>query len=178
VGGGSGLTGEDGHREDSMSFYLDMLKKSSQGTKAFLLLVNEHGEAVVHRLDATGNSAGFAAGGALEVLGLPLKSAVPDLHLVRIKDPDSPSSWGLYQESNRWRAVLGVLNLPKSSIRRARHIENLGNMRSLKLPLEDYVRWVWGSRLEQTKDRYILTEKAIEADRKADEAEAARESKP
>jgi hypothetical protein len=107
-----------------MSYFKNMIR-SGEGYRAWLVEINVHGEAAVHRLDCEGRPVEFAAGPAAETILDALRSSLSDRYVVRVPMyPESsrrtynPYDFDFDASFERWSDMVACLN-GKSSTRKA-----------------------------------------------------------
>jgi len=141
-----------------MSYYKDFCGPSKKdGSRAFLVLVNCHGEMVVHRLDKDGKSLSFSCGDAADMFREMLQEQHPGAKVVVGRTNHAP--WQFV--SSVWKSkpktfaeVVELLNGKKQSTGRA--IATYVVYHTLWASF--YITW------DDEANRWSLTEKAKKAD--------------
>lgn len=155
-----------------MSYFVFNPPKSGRFHR-FLFQINKLGNSVIYELDEQGRPVEFVCGDISETIGSSLKAVHPGLVLVDLREwsVSSPGFWfWRIRDGQRWRDVLAILQGKSCAAKRelliVMHIYDRFNF-----PITD---WIAGSCW--FPEELSLTQKALEADAKAD-ARAAEEER-
>ena len=153
-----------------MSYFVFNPPKSGRFYR-FLFQINKLGDSVIYELDEQGRPAEFVCGDVSVTIGSALRAVHPGLVLVdlRRRNVSSPGFWfWRIKVEQRWRDVLEILHGKPCAAKRELLVE-MNVYRRFGIPLSD---WIAGD--HWFPERLSLTQKALEADAKAD-ARAAEE---